>query len=105
MMVDVTYQMALSTVQTAGILVGIAYYELNLNYTRKNQEQTLKTRNASVYQNAVDSFTSSHGIKNIRILTERIVNPFSSFEEFSEYRSNNPEYFEAWMRCARNCIK
>ena len=56
MMVDVTYQMVLSTVQTAGILVGITYYVMNLNYTRKNQEislrnqeETLKTRHATIY--------------------------------------------------------
>jgi len=36
MMVDVTYQMVLSTLQTAGILAGIAYYVMNLNYTRRN---------------------------------------------------------------------
>ena len=48
MMAEITYQMVLSTVQTAGILVGIAYYIMTLNYTRRNQEQTLKTRHATI---------------------------------------------------------
>ena len=43
-MVDVSYQMVLSTLQTAGILVGISYYILTLKNQQKNQELTLKSQ-------------------------------------------------------------
>jgi hypothetical protein len=39
-MVDVTYQMVLSTLQTAGILVGISYYVMSL----RNQNRARKTQ-------------------------------------------------------------
>jgi len=53
MMVEITYQMILSTIQTVGILIGIFYYVMTLNYTKKNQEQTLKMRNAMVFHQIV----------------------------------------------------
>ena len=64
-MVELTYQMVLSTLQTAGLLVGIFYYvttlrnaqktrELTLQsqeLTRKAQEQAVETRQAQLYNN------------------------------------------------------
>jgi hypothetical protein len=95
MMVDVTYQMVLSTVQTAGILVGIVYYVMNLNYTRKNQEQTLLTRKTTLFQQTIGSLiNSSYGIKNISILNQ---NKPQSFEEHVELTKKHPEYLEAWL--------
>jgi preprotein translocase subunit YajC len=43
-MVEITYQMVMSTLQTAGILVGIFYYIMTLRNQRKNQELTLKAQ-------------------------------------------------------------
>ena len=43
-MAEITYQMILSTLQTMGLLVGIFYYIMTLNNTRKNQELTLKSQ-------------------------------------------------------------
>lgn len=95
MMVDVTYQMVLSTVQTAGILVGIVYYVMNLNYTRKNQEQTLLTRKTTLFQQTIGSLMNSpYGIKNIAALNQN--NP-QSFEEHIELTKKYPEYWEAWL--------
>jgi hypothetical protein len=55
-MVEITYQMVLSTLQTIGILVGIAYYliimrnsQRNQELTRKAQEQALETRQLQIY--------------------------------------------------------
>ena len=94
-MVDVTYQMVLSTVQTAGILVGIVYYVMNLNYTRKNQEQTLLTRKTTLFQQTIGSLmNSSYGIKNISVLNQN--NP-QSVEEHIELTKKCPEYGEAWL--------
>ena len=43
-MAEITYQMILSTLQTVGLLVGIFYYIMTLQNTRKNQELTLKSQ-------------------------------------------------------------
>ena len=48
-MVDVTYQMVLSTLQTAGLLVGIFYYIMVLRNQQKNQEMQLETRQAQLF--------------------------------------------------------
>jgi hypothetical protein len=69
-MVEITYQMVLSTLQTVGLLVGIAYYliimrnsqrtrELTLQsqeLTRKAQEQALETRQVQLFMNAYNKF-------------------------------------------------
>jgi hypothetical protein len=47
-MVEITYQMVLSTLQTIALIVGIYYYVMTLNYTRKNQQQQLETRQAQL---------------------------------------------------------
>ncbi len=46
-MVEVTYQMVLSTLQTAGILVGIFYYIMTLRNTQKTRELTLESQELS----------------------------------------------------------
>ena len=90
MMVDVTYQMVLSTLQTAGLLVGIFYYIMTLNYTRKNQEQTHKTRSATFYNNIAGQLLSNNeAIKHIGIIQD---NPISSVEEYYELWEQNLEY-------------
>ena len=43
-MVEVTYQMVLNTLQTAGLLIGIFYYLLTLRNQQKNQEISLKNQ-------------------------------------------------------------
>ena len=43
-MVDVTYQMVLSTIQTASLVVGIVYYLTIMRNTQKTREQSLKTQ-------------------------------------------------------------
>jgi len=95
MMSEITYQMVLSTIQTAGILAGIAYYTMTLNYTRKNQEQTLKTRKITIFQQTIGSLmSSSMGIKNIAILDQ---NKPKSYQEHVDLTTKYPEYLEAWL--------
>jgi hypothetical protein len=43
-MVEITYQMVLSTLQTVGLLVGIFYYLMVLRNQQKNQEISLKNQ-------------------------------------------------------------
>jgi len=84
----------LSTLQTTGILVGIAYYVMNLNYTRRNQEQTLRTRHATIYHQIMYPALSPAGMKNILLLD---ANPVSSFEEYQKLTSSNNEFLVAWL--------
>ena len=48
-MVEITYQMVLSTLQTVGLLVGIFYYIMTLQNTRRNQQMQLEARKTQMY--------------------------------------------------------
>ena len=96
-MVDITYQMILSTLQTVGLLVGIGYYimtlrnqQKNQEISLKNQEETLKTRNATLFLQTLGQFlTNNEALKHI-IRVEQ--HPFSSIEEYNEL-VKDPDYF------------
>lgn len=102
-MVEITYQMVLSTLQTAGLLICIFYYLMalrnqqknqeislkNQEISLKNQEETLKTRNATLFLQTIGQIvTNNEALKHIL----RIENhPFSSIEEYHELMKD-PEY-------------
>ena len=96
-MVDITYQMILSTLQTVGLLVGIGYYimtlrnqQKNQEISLKNQEETLKTRNATLFLQTLGQFlTNNEALKHI-IRVEQ--HPFTSIEEYNEL-IKDPDYF------------
>ena len=48
-MVDVSYQMVLSTLQTVGLLVGIVYYLTIMRNSQKNQQMQLETRQSQLF--------------------------------------------------------
>ena len=59
-MVEITYQMVLSILQTAGILVGIYYYVMTLRNAQKNRMiemvfQRVQTRNPEYFKNIYDA--------------------------------------------------
>jgi len=94
MMAEITVQIVLSALQTSGLLVGIFYYIMVLNYTRKNQEQTLSTRKITLFHNSFGAWVASPtGAKSSRIVDDFEV---SSYEEHMELTRKNPEYYEAW---------
>jgi len=96
-MVEITYQMVLSTLQTVGILVGIIYYliimrnsqrtrELTLqsqDLTRKAQEQALETRQAQLF---MQIFTRQYDIDQRRSI--HLVNSL----EYEDYEDFNDKY-------------
>jgi hypothetical protein len=53
-MVEITYQMVLSTLQTLGLLVGICYYIMTLNFTRRTQQLTVDNRRAQLWMQIQD---------------------------------------------------
>jgi len=68
-MVEITYPMVLSTLQTAGLLVGIFYYVLTLRNQRKNQQLALETRQAQLYTTIWNqSINNANWMKNFQIV-------------------------------------
>jgi len=94
-MVDqVTFQTLFQFLQTVGILVGVFYYIMTLQNTRKSQQMQLETRQAQLFWNAIDKFTSKEGLDNIKILNYAA---WSNHEEWLEKYRNDVEYNGAFM--------
>ncbi len=105
-MVEITYQMVLSTLQTVGLLVGIFYYvttlrnaqktrELTLQsqeLTRKAQEQALETRQAQLFMQIYQEMSSP---EFYRIYNELLHMEWEDWDDYyRKYGSdNNPEAF------------
>jgi len=81
MMVEVTYQMVLSTLQTAGILVGIIYYIMTLQNTRKNQQMQLETRQAQLFMQLYQQFCGKEFVDQMNIIRFRWTFP-TDFNEW-----------------------
>ena len=58
-MVEITYQIVLSTVQTVGILVGIVYYITIMRNTQKTLKMALETRQAQLFMHIYDRFNET----------------------------------------------
>ncbi len=87
-MVDVTYQMVLSTIQTASLVVGIIYYLTimgNQQKTRelafKAQEQALETRQAQYLTNLMNTFSSTEFRRQWHTLWRIEWKDFDDFKE------------------------
>ena len=66
-MIEITYQMILSTIQTIALVVGIVYYltimrnsQRNQELARKAQEQAAETRQAQLCMQLVNGFSQPH---------------------------------------------
>ena len=92
-MVDVSYQMVLSTLQTVGLLVGIIYYVMTLQDTRKNQQMTLDTRQANLLTNVIDKWYNEEGLEYSLLLLD---SEWSTHEEWLELIQNDREYRKAY---------
>jgi hypothetical protein len=91
-MVDVTYQMVLSTLQTVGLLVGIFYYIMTLRNTSRNQQLTLETRRMQIIMDIDQEMKSFETYKKIIELINMEWEDYDDFER--KYGSdNNPENF------------
>ncbi len=91
--------MVLSTLQTAGILVGIFYYIMILRYNRKIQQMTLLTRQAQLLQQILDKSTSREGIEYFRLCRQA---EWSNYDEWREKYLNDSDYymaFQYWSDC------
>ena len=82
-MVDVTYQMVLSTLQTVGLLVGIIYYIMTLQNTRKNQQMQLETRQTQLFR---DFYKLDESAEFGQIVMEMIYE--WEFDDYDDYVKN-----------------
>ena len=112
MMVDVSYQMVLSTLQTVGLLVGIAYYVMSLRNQQKNQKislrnqeltlqsqkQTLETRQAQVFRQLFDRMTEREFREPFwEMLNEWTWTDFNDFQ--NKYgREEHPDEWEKYSK-------
>jgi len=117
MMVEITYQMVLSTLQTAGLLIGILYYILDLQNQRedqklanarqelmlKSQEQDLETRQAQLYMSLLDGWNTKD-FSEQRYEVYRM--EFKDYDDFrNKYNSiNNPGVFASWNTFGRKIL-
>ena len=113
MMVEITYQMVLSTLQTAGILIGIVYYIMTIRTNQRNQEislknqqltlqsqeltrkaseQALETRQAQLFMPIYSKFHDKEFVKDF---TNMIVHwDWDDFDDFWEkYGPEDPETY------------
>ena len=78
-MVEITYQMVLSTLQTAGLLVGIFYYIMTLRNQRKNQDLQLETRQTQLFMQLFQHHISKERFQDSMKLSQMEWDDFDDF--------------------------
>ncbi len=94
-MVEITYQMVLSTLQTAGILVGISYYLLTLRNQQKSQKHAEETRKIQLIVDINRRITEEGSLDYQEIMR-------AEWENYADFISkygfdNNPDFFRKRM--------
>jgi hypothetical protein len=57
-MIEITYQMVLSTLQTIALIVGIAYYLIIMRNSQRAQQLQLETRQAQFFMDIYETYRS-----------------------------------------------
>ena len=91
-MVEVTYQMVLSTLQTAGILAGITYYIMTLQNTKKNQQLQLETRQAQLFMQVYREVCTPEWWKRQAETHKHDWSNYEKVEEFMGMTTNTEAY-------------
>jgi len=96
----VDFSTVLQFIQAAGIIVGVAYYILNIENNRRNQELTLKaqqqqleTRQAQLFMQLFNKITSLEGIEQVRIIRSA---KWPTHEEWLEIYLKDDKYRNAF---------
>jgi len=92
-MVEITLQIVLQLLQTAGILVGIIYYITIMRNAQNNQQQQLETRQAQLLMNLMNTYRSPEFRKQWHILWNL---EWSDFQDFRDKTEGNIEIISAW---------
>ncbi len=64
-MVEFTYQMVLSTLQTIALIVGIAYYLIIMRNSQRNQKIQVETRQAQLFMQIYDHYNDREFAKQL----------------------------------------
>ena len=107
-MVEITYQMVLSTIQTVSLVVGIIYYITIMRNQQKNQEQALKAQEQAVETRQTGIFMQLFQFLNTEESWRKYVDlmyqtEWEDFDDFWEKYGpiNNPEMYSRinnlWM--------
>ena len=91
----VDYQTIFQFLQTISIMVGIAYYILNIQNNQRNQQLTLESRQAALFMQMYNRLMSDvQGLEVEAVVT----NPISGFKEHKEKMESDPNYKEVFNR-------
>ena len=97
-MVELTYQMVLSTLQTVGLLVGIFYYIITLRNTQKTQQLQLETRKSQHYLQMLQTVSTEEFIKRTMTVHQLEFKDYEDYLAFSNnYDSDMKWQYEAYM--------
>jgi hypothetical protein len=96
-MVELVVLQSLSYMAGAlGVCMAALYYVMNLRVQQTNMKQTLETRQAQLFMQIYNKFTSEEGIKHQLLLWEFDTSN-STYEEWLEYYRGNPDYRTAML--------
>ena len=91
-MVELTYQMVLSTLQTVGLLVGITYYLIIMRNSQRAQQLQLETRQSQALMQMMQWQTSKEAWRDHVEWSKMEWKDYNDFEE--KYGSDvNPEHY------------
>ena len=62
-MVEITYQMVLSTLQTIALVVGIIYYLIIMRNSQRTQQMQLDTRRAQLFTQLYSEFSRPENLR------------------------------------------
>ena len=98
-MVDVSYQMVLSTIQTMSLVIGISYYILVLRNQQKNQKHAEGMRKIQLLYEIFEFTTTTNDEWND--MMNMTWTDYEDFEEKYGYE-NNPDSYAARSKIWRN---
>ena len=99
MMVELTYQMVLSTIQTLSLVLGISYYIIVLRNQQKSQKHVEDTRKIQLLHD-ISEFTSSSN-NDFNTMMEMEWTDYTDFENKYGWK-NNFEVYNSRVKIWRN---
>ena len=106
-MVEITYQMVLSTLQTIALIVGIAYYLFIMRTTQRTRELSLKAQEEAERNRQRDMIiqrSQSYTLEYTQTFQEvMLMQDWENPEEWEAkyYRTNNVNAFSKWSYITR----
>ena len=92
-MVDVSYQMMLSTLQTVGLLVGIVYYVMTLRNQQRTQQLSLESRKIQIQRDYLSRTASREILKDFITVLYQEWEDFPDFLDKYGPQTNMDAYF------------